>query len=664
MAGYSGLTSKASAALQCALDCHGRQDFAAAIEIAEAALGRGPDNPALLRILGDSHCRRGDLRAGVGHLRRAHELAPGDAATRFTLAQALAALGDLAGAEALCPAEPTAEWDRLRGYLLQAQGRLAEAAQAYGRVVQANPGDWEIWNNLGNVRRADGDLAGAADALSSAVRLRPDLAALRFNLGTCLAQAERFGEAATELRETTRLAPNHAPAWLDLGKVLRHAGQPGEALSPLSHAARLSPNHPEPLLELARAYVSLVRFDEAEQAYRAAIQARPADPDAYLELGIVLERGNKLDELGELLVLADSHAVHGHDLDYLRALSLRRQGKLEEALRLALQAPAEIEPGRRARLIGRLADTLGDVETAFAAFEEMNRIAAEESPGARAAADEYRRHIEAITAMVDEGWHESWSSMSSDEYQSSPVFLVGFPRSGTTLLDTILMGHPDIEVIEEEPILERVMEELGDMSRLPHIQSEEVGRLRALYLAGLDALVPPRPGRIVIDKLPLNIVGAPLIHRLFPAARFIFAQRHPCDVVLSCFMQAFEINPAMANFLDLGDAAELYDRVLTLWGRYRDILPLRVHSLRYEALVAGAEAEIRPLIDFLGLPWDERMLDNQRTAVERGRIMTPSYDQVTERIYDRASGRWKRYREHMRPVLPLLLPWAERLGYR
>jgi hypothetical protein len=231
------------------------------------------------------------------------------------------------------------------------------------------------------------------------------------------------------------------------------------------------------------------------------------------------------------------------------------------------------------------------------------------------------------------------------------------------LLDTLLMGHPAVHVLEEEPILQKVGAALGDFARLPGLCAAELDRLRALYFTELDAFDPEARGRMVVDKLPLNILGAPLIHRLFPGAKLIFAERHPCDVALSCYMQHFEVNDAMANFLDLGDAAGLYDLVLAFWTKCRETLPLDVHVLRYEALVADKEGEMRALLDFLGLDWDEAVLDNQGTAVKRGLIATPSYAQVAQPIYKRASGRWQRYRAQMAPVLPILMPWAERMGY-
>jgi hypothetical protein len=144
----------------------------------------------------------------------------------------------------------------------------------------------------------------------------------------------------------------------------------------------------------------------------------------------------------------------------------------------------------------------------------------------------------------------------------------------------------------------------------------------------------------------------------------IFAQRHPCDSVLSAFMQSFVMNDAMASFLTVEDAADLYDAVMSGWFAIRERFDLNVHTVRYERLVEDPEAELRPLVEFLGLEWDNRMLAHTRTAKERGTIITPSYDQVTEPLSTRSVGRWKRYRAQLEPVLPVLLPWAERLGYR
>jgi hypothetical protein len=155
----------------------------------------------------------------------------------------------------------------------------------------------------------------------------------------------------------------------------------------------------------------------------------------------------------------------------------------------------------------------------------------------------------------------------------------------------------------------------------------------------------------------------PMIHRLFPDARVVLVERHPCDAVLSCFMANFQPNAAMRSFTDLEEAARTYNAVFDAWTRAEALLPIRVHRIRYERMVEDLAGEMQPLLEFLGLPWDEKVLDNQGAAAGRGHVRTASYSQIHEPIYKRAAGRWERYRDQLAPVLPILAPWAERLGY-
>ena len=193
---------------------------------------------------------------------------------------------------------------------------------------------------------------------------------------------------------------------------------------------------------------------------------------------------------------------------------------------------------------------------------------------------------------------------------------------------------------------------------LAEIDSGQLTELRKIYFAELDQHLEPesRP-EIIVDKLPLNSIEAGLIHRIFPRARFLFSLRHPYDCVLSCFMQNFKLNGAMANFQDLEGAAIMYNKVMGLWQQYQAVLPLEVHTVRYESLIEGFEETLMPLFDFLDVGWDDGVCDYIETAYRRGKINTPSYNQVIQPLYTRSRGRWERYREQMQPVLPLLLPW-------
>jgi len=188
-------------------------------------------------------------------------------------------------------------------------------------------------------------------------------------------------------------------------------------------------------------------------------------------------------------------------------------------------------------------------------------------------------------------------------------------------------------------------------------------KARAAYFAELDKQVDPAFPGLVVDKLPLNMLALPFLYAVFPDAPVVFAKRHPCDSVLSCFMQGFALNDSMACFLDIRDAADFYDAAMTVWTNSCDALPARVHTSVYEELVTDPEASLRPVIEHLGLEWRRKLLDHRATAEHRGAISTPSYDQVIKPLNRRSIGRWRRYEKQLEPVLPVLLPWAERLGY-
>ncbi|HEX8641380.1 MAG TPA: sulfotransferase [Allosphingosinicella sp.] len=640
-----------------------RRDLARARREALAALTADPRDPGLLHFLGRLSCRSGALTEGQAYLGQALIAAPGDARIRADLAMALAGTGRGEEALRLC-AEAATDGDsaamaRIEGQILQSMNRLVEAADSYRRVLQADPGDWEIWNNLAGLQWTAGDVEGALAAARQAASIRPDIVPVQANLGAILSAAGELEEALFAYRRALELAPGEPRLVLAVAQLLRQVGQAEEALAFLRDA----PDDPEVEVERGRILSALRRLDDAEQAYRSALRRQSGFVTAYVELGIGLERAGRAEALGPLLEQAAREGVAPQPLAYLRALLLESEGRLEEALDCAATASQTIEPVRLQRLVSRLADRLDQPARAFAAADEANRIAAGEAPRSLERAARFRAFVEALVETATPDWLAQVGDRPTVPQRAAPAFLVGFPRSGTTLLDTMLMGHPQTHVLEEIPLLERVIGEAGDMARLPELDEGEIARLRAVYFTALDAAAPPPPGALVIDKLPLNILGTPLIHRLFPDAQLILALRHPCDVVLSCFMQGFEVNEAMANFLDIETTARLYDLVLSFWARCRSGLPLRVHELKYEQIVDDPEAQLRPLAEFLGLPWDERMLDHRRTAKERGVISTPSYNQVTQGLYGRARGRWRRYREQLAPVLPVIEPWARRLGY-
>jgi tetratricopeptide (TPR) repeat protein len=410
---------------------------------------------------------------------------------------------------------------------------------------------------------------------------------------------------------------------------------------------------------LARSLFSLFRFAEAEEVYRNALALNPALILRH-ELGLMFEQSNQLDKLGALLDATLAEGIPKERLADLWALRALRSGDIDEAYRLAEMIRPELDPVRLYGLKAKIADAANRPDEAFAAASAMN--------GSVHNADKWRRRGRAYREELrarEKSFADHLSDLPRIEKSDrpGPVFLVGFPRSGTTLADTFLRGHPDVSVIEEVPILEMAAQCIGGVRNLRAASPDQLRSARNAYFAGLDSEVGPDFTGMVVDKMPLNMLSLPLIATLFPDARIIFAQRHPCDCVLSCFMQGFVVTNAMASFLDIHDAADLYDTAMRLFFQARDRLSLPVHTLVYEELVRDPEAVLRALTDFLGLTWDAEMLNHQETAARRSAIRTPSYDSVTQPLSRVPSGRWRRYRKQLEPVLPVLLPWAERLGY-
>lgn len=611
-----------------AIDRLRRGDLPGARAAAEEALARAPRDSTLLEFAGLMATQMGDPASAIPHFRTLVAVAPENGAARLNLATALVSTGQFEEAADLCrTADDDPRLLRLAGYACQQVGRLEEAERAYRLVVAAEPGDFESWNNLGNVRAALGDLSGAHVALAQAIALRPDL----------------------------------IPIYRNLSEVLAQADEPEARQAVMREAARLAPDDPAVLIDLGLAEAGARDFAASERAFREAIRIDPRGLGGYIELGVLLENLNKVDALAELAAEAEAGGVSAPELSFLKAWALRRQGRFEKALPLAEATPETVSPVRRAQLIAEVNDRLGHSERAFAAFAEMNAAALATRP---APADPtYREMVAAAAAELTPERIAAWSPVEIVADPPSPSFIVGFPRSGTTLLDTLLMNMPQLHVLEEQPILHEVDERMSRETRLGELTSTQANAYRALYFEILERIQPAPSGTHVVDKFPLHMAQIPLIHRLFPDAKVIFVERHPCDSLLSCFMSNFQLNRAMRSFTDLEEAALTYDAVFDHWTRATSLLPVQVHRIRYERMVEDLEAEMRPLLDFLELPWDPRVLDNRASAAKREHIRTASYSQVTEPIYRRSAGRWQRYRAQLEPILPILRPWAERMGY-
>lgn len=641
-----------------------RGDLDGALVLAEERLAASDRSAELRHLAGLIHCRQGRLDRGVELLREAVETEPENHAFRVMLVRALVDSGR--SGEALAAADRPAGSSPPELALWHARAEAADleaqydaSAEAWQMLLSVRSDDWRAWNNFGEALAKLERWDNAAAALRRATQLNPQEARIRRNFATALARAGSHEESAAEFQTLVDAEPNDSGLRLTLARLLSDLGRSADSFAQLDRAAELTIG--DAALQGDEAgYIAIALGPDWLDSNRAG-EITPEQTECVLELALLLERTSRMDALRTLLDQAERVGIEREALAYPAAAVELRDGNAERARDLLLAQPHGTDPVRWHRLMAKVMDKLGDTHSAFGHAADMNR-AVHDFDRWRERGAAYRANVRDLAAAITPDWAGGLPRLGSGA-RPAPVFLVGFPRSGTTLLDTLLMGHPGTTVVEEEHMLGAAELTLGRFVDLPSKNKTDFERARDAYFAELDRHIDPAEAGLVVDKLPLNMLALPLISSLFADARIIFAQRHPCDAVFSGFMQSFIMNDAMAAFLTIEDAADLYDAAMDVFTRSRESLPVNVHTLVYEELVADPESALRPLVNFLGLEWNEQMLDHRETARKRGAIITPSYDQVVQPINREPSGRWRRYERELDPVLPVLLPWADRLGY-
>ena len=583
---------------------------------------------------------------------------------------------------ALAPDQPDAL--HLSGLLAHAAGDGDRARTLIEKAIAADARRAAFHNSLGVVRLDCGDAAAAIGHFDRALACDPLYAEAFNNRGNTLQRLGRFAEAIASYDRALALRPDYPEALCNRGRALHLTDRPAEAVAAFEQALALRPGYSGAGRYLGDSLADLGRRDAAREAYGRVLAAVPDDADALAGLAALEERANRLAEAAAAAERALARDPRRVRAALTSARVYRRQGRIADGL--ARLQPFTEPPGvtgaapggdEAAALVAferaMLHDRAGDYAAAYAAFVEGNR----RMEGAWPVADADRAFFPDLVARLARrftaDWVAGWTPppVAPPDDPPDPVFLVGFPRSGTTLLEQMLDAHPALRTLEEKDTIDVVRRRVAAMpggypDALATLSACALDDLRALYRGEVARHLGGGPASassgLLVDKMPLNSIEAGLIHRLFPRARFLLALRHPADVVLSNFMQAFKPNAAMVQFGSLAAAARFYAAVMGLWQQYQRVLPLAVHVVRYEDLVADVEGETRRILAFLDLPWESRVLDYREQAEGRA-IATPSYHQVVEPVYRRAIGRWRNYRPFLEDVLPLLAPFVGAFGY-
>ncbi len=529
--------------------------------------------------------------------------------------------------------------------------RLPARLDAVARALRA--GDWPriyaevdaalaigvrhpLFYRLRGVRgQGDGKLDAAIADFEAALEYDPGDAANLNALGLCLARNGKTIEGLARLDSAIATDPTFASAHYNRGWTLLAMGEVADARAAFEQALTLDPRHAKALGNLASI---AVRTGDAETAR------------AYAQRALALEPS----QIVALTALAAADAAQG-DL-----------ASGERRLRQAIAAP-RIEPHERAVALGELGDVLdgldrpGDAFEAYAASNAGFRaLYARAWSGKETSLGQAERLIEAFQHASPALWRRSTAPAATSD-MGGHVFLVGFPRSGTTMLGQALAMNPNVVTLEEEAPLADAVEAFirtpDGAARLAGLDMAGIEHFAQLYCQRVRRVVGDVAGKVVVDKLPMNALALPLMVKLFPTAKILVLRRDPRDVVLSCFRRRFAINSTTVEFLTLEGAARLYDAVMRLMDVYGQVLDLDLRTQSYEKLVHDFNGETKAICAFIGLAWAPEMVD---FAGRAGDISTPSAAQLARGLNTEGVGQWRRYRDALAPVMPILTPWVER----
>jgi Flp pilus assembly protein TadD len=575
----------------------------------------------------------------------------------------------------------------LLGMAQQQSGEYPLAARTFERLANMQPGVHSWWNNLGVACRHAGDFASSEQALLKAKSLAPGDAEVHYNLGLLYIQQQRWAAARDVLLDAVRLAPRFVEARLEAAHACHVCGNIEGEEAMLEGAGDWPPQPAAQALVLASILSVLGQLDIALQVLsRARLPEGPAAEAMKLRIAAqrvaLYERNNLLEQAQRELVVLPLAA-----LDALPAAE--REARIDGWRAHAVMAMRERRYEDAAALYQRVLDVAGDPEvvsgTAFGlgmardrqaryrdAWKALELAHAMQMEIARQAGPELStgdgQPLPMATRSVGADAYATWTLLAGPSMQESPVFVIGFPRSGTTLLEQMLDAHPDFCSMDERGYVYQLIERMEHAGQrypadLAGLTRNEAGQLRAVYRRLVGRTLPDLGQRRLIDKNPLNMLCLPMILRLFPEARIILCIRHPCDVLLSCSMQAFRSPAFRVMCSSLPRLARGYAQAFEQCCRHIEVFKPRVLEWRYESVVDDFEGAVARLGRFLEVEDTSPMADFARHARAKQFIATPSYAQVTQPVNAAAVGRWMNYREQFEPVLPVLRPWLERFGY-
>ncbi|MCA9213044.1 MAG: sulfotransferase, partial [Planctomycetales bacterium] len=647
--------------------------LAEAQDLCRQALATNPNNADAYNLLGVISGGTGNHKAAADYMRQAAAVAPNQVAYR-------------------------------RNYIsaLLAQNQFQEAAAAAQEAIELFPNDAKLTAFLGAAKGAIGDLDGGIKALESACQAEPAFATAHFNLGELYRRAHRSDDAIKEFKATLELNPQHADAlnnlaglqldrgdfldglysikrllelrprsaqaYTNLSTALVAGGDVHQGIVALRNAITLAPDEDRIRAQLSSLLINIGDLDEAEEIIIELRKKLDDNPILKAIHARIHERRGKLDEAWELLEQIPDTMLNEVEIGLARATVLEQRGDLEGAAKiledvLACDETLVIDGIGVQFMLGQIYDSLERYDEAFAMYREGNKHRLDAFPDLEQ--DTELGHF--LNRLMEGTSPELFAQCPTSGLETNrPIFIVGMPRSGTSLMEQILSNHAEVhgagelstlgDVIRDtyqsenpDAVLEIVDQDpSGDFGcLLPkdwlNMSSEGLAAIGQAYLEHIDRIAPGAAR--ITDKMPFNFMMLAIIHKVFPNAKIIHTRRNAIDTCLSCFFQNFTAGSKFA--FDLEQSGRYYRCYEKLMAHWRDTLNIPFLTVDYEELVESPAGHIRAILDYCELPWDENCLNTHKS---KRVVRTASYQQVRKPIYKRSAGRWKHYERHLGPL--------------
>ena len=557
---------------------------------------------------------------------------------------------------------PIARQDLLQSALkAHRKGDIPAAERLYSKLLRAAPGDFNALHLLGVIRAQQKRFAEADRLIAKALEANISAEALN-NHGSVLIELGREAEAISRLKRALLMKPGYGDAHFNLGRALRKSGQWEQACKSFAEAIIAMPGHVEARQNRSDCLRELDRHTEAILAMRQAIEIAPHNAQLHYNLGILLRDTANLEEARQSFdraIALDPTMVAAY-YNRVRSAKVEPGDRLLAAMERLAENSGAFSADDRAMLhfgLARAHDDIGRYDEAFENLLEANKAA--------------RSLVKCDTGATERDFDRVKKTFTPEliagkagvgSPSTLPIFVLGFPRSGTTLTEQILASHPTVHGAGElhftndlfRPGTGGLAANMEFPECVPDLDSENLRRLGESYVERLRRM--DSAAAHVTDKNPGNVRLLGFLHLILPEAKFIHVNRDPVDTCLSCFWQRF--GPGAATFIyDLAELGRHYRLYQDLMDHWRRVLPPGVMlEVQYENVVENLEAEVRQLLDYCGLDWDERCLSFHES--ER-RVRTASVTQVRQPIYRSSLQRWRRYEKYLGPLMEALnLPSA------